>query len=146
MAFAGMLIIGPRPVEGNSMEPSYHDGQRVMVIKALKKPERGQVVVAWLPERKELLIKRVIGIPGDTVRIEPDGSVTVNGALSDYGIGNSYVTPYISGMDLTEDGAMQVLLQKGEYFLLGDNREDSADSRVFGPFKRSQIIELVLSK
>lgn len=103
-----------------SMEPNFHDGQRVVVNKAVYfwgEPERGDVIVFNSPVSDDDYIKRVIGIPGDTVEIK-GGKVYINGVALD--------EPYVAeapaySYPLTD-------IPEGMYFVLGDNRNHSNDS------------------
>ena len=144
-------------VEGPSMEPGLHNGQYLLVNKAvyfkldldrLSKyipfidggdnpsrflfhgPERGDVVVFRYPrDPSRDFIKRVIGVPGDTVEIR-DGVVTVNGTVLD--------EPYING-GANSDMAVKVV-PEGSYFVMGDNRPNSSDSRSWGFVPEENII------
>ncbi|MHB0877429.1 MAG: signal peptidase I [Anaerolineae bacterium] len=121
-------------VEGHSMEPTLHDGQHVMVNKLvydLTEPKRGDIVVLRSPEGgPKPLIKRVIGLPGEQVRLV-EGQVYVGDERLDESYlpashGNETWGPYT--------------LQPDEYLVLGDNRDNSNDSRRFGPIQRTAII------
>lgn len=120
-------------VEGSSMEPNFHNGQRLFVSRVaymLDKPARGDVVVIRNPKREdgEDLIKRVIGLPGETVTIE-FGEVYINGQLIS--------EPYI---ETPENHSGEFVLGPDEYFVLGDNRTNSRDSYDFGPITREKIV------
>lgn len=110
-------------VIGASMEPSLVDGQRgISVINrfSLYTPNRGDLVIVRKASYSDkLLIKRVIGLPGDEIEIK-DNVLYLNGSVLD--------EPYIKDGMITKD--LQVNLGKGEIFILGDNRDDSADSRI----------------
>ncbi len=119
-------------VEGNSMEPSMHPDQYVLVDKIsyrLGNPQRGDVVVFAYPLGPERdFIKRIIGLPGETVSIE-SGVVHVNGqALEE---------PYISA---PPNYTNMWLLSADEFFVLGDNRNSSSDSHAWGPLNRKFLI------
>jgi len=130
----GMDAFLPRyVVEGASMEPNFHTNERVIVDRVsmlLSGPERGDVVVLNSPTTNELLIKRVIGLPNETIVIR-QGRVYVNDRLLD----EPYVLNYCSARSC--DGVWH--LGSDEYFVLGDNRSSSLDSHVFGPVHRSAI-------
>jgi signal peptidase I len=120
-------------VYGSSMEPSLHTDQRLVVEKLtyrLHDPRRGDVVVLRVPERgPELLIKRVIALPGETIEIR-DGNVYIDGT--------ALPEPYLSQQTYGQFGPLQV--PAGEVFVLGDNRGASNDSRIFGPVPESRIV------
>jgi signal peptidase I len=126
-----LLLAQPRVVHGQSMEPSLHESQRVIVdllTYRFRAPRHGEIVVLDVPERQSgpPLIKRVIGLPGDVVEIK-GGSVYVNG--------HRLTEPYL---DQDTTGALSSTLVPEEHvFVLGDNRRSSNDSRYFGtvPFE-----------
>jgi signal peptidase I len=118
-------------IEGQSMEPNLHDGEYVLIDKvsyALHPPERGDVIVLVRPGEKDL-IKRVIGLPGDTVEVR-GGRVIVNGVTLD--------EPYLDQPINRIYAARQV--EPDHYFVMGDNRNNSQDSRDFGPIPASSIV------
>ena len=121
-------------IEGTSMEPSFHHGQYVLVNKLIyhfHPPQRGDVIIFRNPKNpNQLLIKRVIGLPGEQVEIE-NGQVYIDGRLleePDYipASAGSYSTPNNVPLD--------------RYFVLGDNREISGDSRAGWTVPRGDII------
>lgn len=133
--WAGVNVATARfRVEGASMEPNLHTGNFVIVSRVaywnvVGEPNRGDVVVFQPPTNpQEDYIKRVIGLPGDTVEIR-EGQVYVNGGLLE--------EPYI-GVPTNRSGIWRVA--EGEYFVLGDNRNDSDDSRNFGPLDVDSIV------
>jgi len=121
-------------VDGASMEPNFHTSERVVVDRLtmlISGPSRGDVVVLDSPiTPDELLIKRVIGLPGETVVIK-EGHVYINGKLLD----ESYVNGFCTYSSC--DGEWQ--LSQSQYFVLGDNRAHSLDSHSFGPVDVSTI-------
>ena len=114
-------------VEGSSMEPSFHHRQRLFVEKIsyrLSEPKRGQVVVFRYPgDERRKFIKRIIGLPGDEIAIQ-NGFLYVNGLRleEDYINGPTYGT-------YSAPTYGPVLVPEGHYFVLGDNRRNSDDSR-----------------
>ena len=142
VGFCLMLFITSRfwsikSVVGRSMEPTYKNGDLLLATKEADPADisYGSIVVAENGEG-EIIIKRVIGLPGDTVRIT-DGIVYVNGEPEQTDL-EKIIRPGAAadGMVLAED----------EYFLLGDNRNNSNDSRSFGPVKERMIQNIVLFK
>lgn len=121
-------------VKGTSMEPNYVDGEMLIINKIsyeLGRPSRGDVVAMFFPgETEKRFIKRVVGLPGETVSIK-DGLVYINGRQ----LAETYLPPkLVTGPDLERT------LQPTEYFVLGDNRSVSSDSRSWGTVPRSFII------
>ncbi len=120
-------------IEGFSMEPNFHDGQFLIVNKLiylLHPPERGDVIVFIPPNNTTRdFIKRVIGLPGDRVEIV-NGKVFVDGQPLD--------EPYPLNPASYSAGAVTV--PPGEYFVLGDNRNNSSDSHSWGTVAGDKII------
>jgi signal peptidase I len=118
----------PVKVEGTSMAPLISDQERIFINKFVYRFEpigRGDVVVFWYPlDRSKSFIKRVIGLPDETVEIRR-GRVFVDGHLLD----EPYVPPKYA--DFGNYGPFRV--PRGEYFVMGDHRASSNDSRIFGP-------------
>lgn len=119
-------------VYGQSMEPNLHDHQRLIIEKVsyrLRQPQRTEIVVVDLPSMSEKLIKRVIGLPGDTISIEM-GVVYINGVVLD--------EPYVFNPDRRT--IMPQVIPAGQYFVMGDNRGNSNDSRSFGTVSLDQLV------
>jgi signal peptidase I len=120
-------------VDGASMEPTLSTNERVIVDRLsllLGGPARGDVVVLDSPRQDELLIKRVIGLPGETVTLR-GGRVYIDGELLE----EPYVQEFCTYPSC--DGTWE--LGPDEYFVLGDNRSHSLDSHTFGPVPHSAI-------
>ncbi len=143
LAFVIFLAIntltGRYEVQSISMEPTLHEGQYLIVSKIaywFHPPERGDIVVLQPPQRQPgteglqsiPYIKRAVGLPGEEVEIQ-DGRVLINGVPLN--------EPYISGPP-TYNRTWK--LSEGEYFVLGDNRNNSSDSHVWGTLPRDNII------
>ncbi|NLG28009.1 MAG: signal peptidase I [Chloroflexi bacterium] len=120
-------------VEGQSMEPNLHDHQRVIIEKLtyhFRNPERGEIVVLRPPQRQvDPLIKRVVGLPGETIEIH-DGHVYVNGVL----LQEPYLTQQTWGT------LPPTLVPEDHVFVMGDNRGSSNDSRAFGAIAFEDVI------
>lgn len=134
------FFLFPFRVEGNSMFPTLLAGQYIIVEKVTyhkRDPEVGDVVVFRSIENpKVFFVKRIVGLPGDLVRIE-DGLVTRSARGESFELGDEFgKTP----------GTMEILLDGNEYFVLGDNRVESSDSRVWGPVPESYIIGKVFPR
>lgn len=136
------LCFPVHPIVGSSMNPTYVNGQEAVCTRLYPVVSRGDVVIAYAND--ELLIKRVAALPGDTITINTDGTVYVNGEDFGCGMGNSYVSGYYEGLTENEDGSYSAVMGSNQYYLLGDNRENSADSRVFGVFSRASIRQKVV--
>ena len=127
---AGMVIVflyQPVKVEGTSMAPQLTDQERVFINKfiyRLEPIERGDVVVFRLPaDVTKSYIKRVVGVPGDRVEMRA-GEMVVNGT--------PLAEPYLSPSFRGRDTFAPVIIPPGEYFVLGDHRNASSDSRAWG--------------
>ena len=140
---ASLLIVtfvGQRTVvSGSSMNDTLFDGDNLIVDKItyrFRDPERFEVIVfPFHGNRKDHYIKRVIGLPGESIRISKEGEIYINGLILEEDFGKEVmVSP---GRADTE-----IVLGADEYFVLGDNRNDSSDSRDFmvGNIKRDEII------
>lgn len=133
------FIFQPFMVQGASMEPNFSSGDYLIVDEIsfrFRQPERGEVIVFKYPVNpSQKFIKRIIGLPGETVEIK-DGKVYINGKL----LPESYLSFAITFPNL------KFTLKENEYFVLGDNRTASLDSRVFGAVKREEIIGRALIK
>ena len=123
-----VFLYQPVKVEGTSMAPLLSDQERIFINKFVYRFEpiqRGDVVVFWYPlDRTKSFIKRVVGLPGESVEIR-QGAVYVNGIV--------VPEPYVPRQyeDLSDYGPVPV--PKDSYFVMGDHRISSNDSRVFGP-------------
>lgn len=128
-------VAQPFIVQGNSMVPNFHHGEYLIIDEFsyhFRKPERGEVVVFRYPRQpSQFFIKRVIGLPGDNIEIK-NGSVWVNGSIFD--------ETYLPRSLATASDAATTILGVDEYFVLGDNREASSDSRAWGGLKEHFIV------
>ncbi len=134
------FLIQPFYVQGASMEPNFFDREYLIIDELSYRfgdPERGDVVVFHYPnDPKQFFIKRVIGLPGETVEIS-DGKIRIyngpnpNGILLDEKV-------YLD-QDFTA-ASQTVTLKADQYYLLGDNRSSSLDSRFFGPVSRKYVV------
>lgn len=133
-----LYIAQPFIVEGASMYPTFKNGHYLIVDELtyhFKSPARGSVLVFKYPkDPSKSFIKRVIGLPGETVSIK-DGKVTVTSDAHPEGL--ALDEPYI---ELAKADNLSYTLAEGEYFVMGDNRAQSADSRLWGPVPEEDII------
>ena len=127
-------VAQPFIVSGSSMEPNFHDGEYLVIDELsyqFRKPERGEVIVFRFPlNPREFFIKRIIGLPGETIQIE-NSKIIIDGSLLS--------EPYLPATFETAPDTKVTLLEN-QYFVLGDNRRASLDSRRFGPIKKENII------
>ena len=132
-----LFLIKPTRISGTSMSPTLQDGQAVVVLPVGANPflrlQRGDVVIMRCDETDGYLIKRMIALPGDTLEIR-DNHVYLNGAVLD--------EPYIYEQMVTQD-VPTFTLSEDMCYVLGDNRNVSADSRYFGPFTTGDIYAVV---
>lgn len=134
------FLVQPFYVKGQSMEPNFYDHEYLFVDKLTYRsstPQRGDVIVLRYPrDTTEFFIKRVIGLPGETVEVA-NGKVRIynkeheNGFVLDEKL---YLTQDYTTLTDTKT------LKDDEYYVMGDNRAASLDSRIFGPLKRSYIV------
>jgi signal peptidase I len=128
-----MFVLQATRVDGQSMEPTLQNNQRLIIEKVsyyLRPPRRGDIIVLRLPNRQtEPLIKRVIGLPGETVEIA-NGRVLINGQLLS--------EPYLN--QSTSPGMPTTVVPERQVLVLGDNRGHSNDSRAFGFVPFSDIV------
>lgn len=140
IALIRYFIFKPFYVKGASMEPNFQDHQYLIIDELtyrFRAPERGEIIVFHYPaDPTEYFLKRIIGLPGEHIKIA-DNHVTI------------YNTAHPEGLVLDESylpaglptvGTEDVVLAPNEYFVMGDNRPNSFDSRSFGPINKSVIV------
>jgi signal peptidase I len=120
------------------MHPTYKNGEYLMANKItykVKEPQRGDVIIFKYSDTQDF-IKRIIGLPGETVMLK-DGKIYINGELLDE---SAYLNSsiYTSGGDFLKEG-QSIKVPEGEYFVCGDNRPHSSDSRTFGTISIDRI-------
>ena len=135
------FLFQPHQVKGNSMYDNFYDGEYLLTDKIsyrFKEPEYGDVVVFEAPKNEDYdYIKRIVGLPGDRVMIK-SGKVFINGQVFDE---SGYLDPSI----ITRPGqyareGMAVTVPVNQYFTVGDNRNNSSDSRDWGPVPLPNIV------
>lgn len=136
--FLHYFVFNLSKVEGHSMQPTLLEKEWLFVDKIvywIGDPERGDVVIlkdpSEGPDKKDFLVKRIIGLPGDTVEVR-DSKLYVNGALE--------IEPY-TDTEIADGDVGPVVVEAGHYFVMGDNRHASAskDSRIFGTVSKDMI-------
>ena len=127
-------------VHGSSMEPAFRHGDHLLIDRLSYgrcPPGRGDAVVLYHPPQQGLgYIKRIVGLPGETLRLEAEGVMIDEVRLVEAAGAGSPLPAEHHGLEWT--------LTDDQYFVLGDRRDDSWDSRRFGPIERSQIVGKVL--
>lgn len=146
LTYLVILYVGQRTeVNGESMEPTLSDGDNLIVDKItyrFKDPERFDIIVfPFRYKENTYYIKRIIGMPGETVKIEEDGSIYIDDGDGFELLEESYGREIIKA-DHIGLAAEPIVLGDDEYFVLGDNRNNSSDSRIpeVGNIRRDQII------
>ena len=143
LMLAGLVryfLVQPFFVEGASMEPNFEDGEYLLIDEIsyyFKSPQRGEVIVFHYPlDTSKYYIKRVVGLPNETVEIKNGGVVIYNDGNPD---GFSIDENYLPREGITT-GNVKKKLGRNEYFVLGDNRLASSDSRQWGILPRNDIV------
>lgn len=133
--FLLQIVVKNFRVTGESMMPTLSDGQFLLVDKLsyrFTEPKRGEIIVFRYPrDPSEDYIKRIIGLPGETVRVA-EGSVYIDGQILH--------EPYLQSQPTLAYRPLEIRLGEDEFFVLGDNRRYSSDSRTWGPVARRNII------
>ncbi len=133
-----MFIFQPFLVKGSSMEPNFHNGDYLIIDELsyrMRSPERGEVIVFKYPENpSQKYIKRIIGLPGETIEVK-EGKIRITGLQEDFVLNEDV---YLSGVETF--GVDTLKLAPDEYFVLGDNREHSSDSRYWGSVPKANLI------
>lgn len=139
------FIAEPFIVSGASMVPTYQNKQYLVINKLgyrFSKPERGDVIVFRFPQNtKEFFIKRIIALPEEKVKVENGRVIVYN---SEHPEGKVLDEPYLPKEDVTFGDSKMVTLGSDEYYVLGDNRLQSSDSRLWGILPAEDIVGKVL--
>lgn len=134
------FLFQPFFVRGQSMEPSFYNSDYLVVDEIsyrFKAPQRGEVIVFKFPnDPSRRYIKRIIGLPGETVEVK-DGKVVI--FIEDSEVETLDESDYLSN-SLSTPGNIKIILDENEYFVLGDNRIASSDSRSWGSLSKEYII------
>jgi signal peptidase I len=140
--FIRWLVFAPFIVEGPSMEPNFRTGERLIVSKFiyyLHKPQRGEVVVFHATKDKDY-IKRVIALPGETVRVEGDKLYVNNQLLDEPYLKQALNDAAKKGIPYNTRNYPEKKVADGTVFVMGDNRSNSADSRDIGFIEYDKIV------
>lgn len=133
-----LYVAQPFVVDGASMDPTFKTGQYLIVDELsyrFEEPARGSVLIFRYPkDPSKYFIKRIIGLPGETVKLD-HGAVTIVNAANPQGL--KLDEPYV---EFAKDDTASYTLGAGEYFVMGDNRAGSADSRYWGAVPRADFI------
>ncbi len=131
------FVAQPFLVSGSSMEPNFDDGNYLLVDELtyrFRNPERGEVIVFKYPgDRRSYYIKRIIGLPGERVTINK-GEITIYKESEELVLREDYIKSMLT------TGRFEARLEADQYFVMGDNRNFSFDSRNWGSLNRSDII------
>jgi signal peptidase I len=129
-----IFLYQPVKVEGTSMAPLLSDQERIFINKFVYRfepIERGDVIVFWYPiDHSKSFIKRVVGLPGETIELRSGRVFVDNKELKE---------PYVPASYLDSASAPPLVIPQDDYFVMGDHRDSSNDSRVFGPVSRQNI-------
>lgn len=132
------FIFQPFIVKGESMAPNFHSGNYLIIDEIsyrFSAPSRGDVVVLKYPlDAKQRFIKRIVGLPGETVDIK-NGKITISKGDTSLTLQENYLAG-----DSAADGDFHIVLQDDQYFVLGDNRKFSYDSRGWGALPQKYIV------
>jgi len=139
--FIRFFIAAPYIVQGASMDPTFDNWHYLIIDRVsyrIGEPARGDVIVFGLPmDPERSLIKRIVALPGETAVLNGSAVMILN---AEHPSGFTLDEPYLDPANLTGTNDMRVTLDEDQYFVLGDNRRLSSDSRVWGVLPKENII------
>ena len=141
-----LFIVCPFYVKGASMEPNFYDKEYLLIDEIsyrFQAPQRGEVVVFRYPQDpREYFIKRIIGLPGETLKMDQGDVYLLDKSTNEW---TKITETYLPSTDQTFAlDSNELTLGPDEFFVLGDNRAHSRDSRFFGPLNRRYIVGRVM--
>jgi len=135
------FLFQPFIVKGESMEPNFYDGDYLIIDEIsyrLKEPQRGETIIFKYPkDPSKCFIKRIIGLPGETIKIQNDQVIILRNSDSQILDESEYLSEFGETFSL---GFKEISLAEDEYFVLGDNRKRSSDSRNWGILPEKNIV------
>lgn len=121
-----MFVVQPVKVEGTGMSPTLNPGDRIFIDKQFNEINRNDVVIFWFPDNpSQSFIKRIVGLPGETIRMDERGQLYIDGQPTE----QSYLVP---DRNRTPRMIPETYIRPHYYFVMGDNRDASNDSRSWG--------------
>lgn len=141
-----LFIVCPFYVKGASMEPNFYDKEYLLIDEIsyrFQAPQRGEVVVFRYPQDpREYFIKRIIGLPGETLKMDQGDIYLLDKSTTEW---TKITETYLPSTDQTFAlDSKELTLGPDEFFVLGDNRAHSRDSRFFGPLNRRYLVGRVM--
>lgn len=140
--FISRYVLQAVKVEGVSMMPTLHNADQYYLkrwVYFVRTPKRGDIVVIKDPTDGSFAVKRIIALSGESVFINKDGGVYVNGSRLD----ETYLKPGTTTATCAKAPEEMINCGEGKYFVLGDNRANSFDSRYYGPIPRENILGVI---
>lgn len=135
------FIVQPFQVSGASMSPNFQNGNYLLVDELtyrFREPERGEVIVfRYTGDKSSFFVKRIIGLPGEKVSVQ-NGEVVITESGDSFTLPEDYLP-----LQTKTTGNVNTTLAEDEYFVMGDNRDNSFDSRNWGPLHKENIIGIV---
>lgn len=140
MVMIYLFVMSPQEIDGASMEPNFHDGEYILTNKIeykLNVPQRGDVVIFKSPINPQRdYIKRIVALPGERIRLSHNTIYINDQPLHEPYIPENIYT--VQGSYLKDNN--EIVIPQDKYFVLGDNRQHSSDSREFGPIEKTEFI------